>query len=495
VHWVVDRGRKGAILTQLRSLGLSLTPVLTRADVARIHEESLDLLERVGVVYNTPRALRVLEAHGATVDDARTWASLPRELVERAIEQAPRTVRLCARDPARDVLLDGRRPHHTTDSQGTQAIDLETGERRDSTLADLQRGLLFADALDRVEIVNVMVAAGDVPSHLRTVRHFATAFRQTSKHVRTGVLNAAQVPFIVEMARAACGVCEDEPFRPIFSVVDCTISPLMHDGPMTEACIALAGLGVPIMVYPMPLAGGTAPVTLAGTMLLHNVEFLSGLVLFQAVKPGTPVIYGTGASQLDMQTGRYGAGPDGQRLQLGLREMARFYNLPVNLAGLGTAASDLDAQYGHEATAYTLLATLAQADEIYSVGLLGSAQILSLDKMVLDHHLIQQIEAMLGPTPIDEAHLQAEVIERVGIGGHYLSQPETRAFTRREYVPRWPPAGRSMLEVAHAEALRILESHEAPPLPGGAERAIEQLVVEADRALAQRASGAHSEGL
>jgi len=460
---------------------LALTPVLARAEVARIHEQSLDLLERVGVVYNTPEALQVLKAHGAPVDDQRTWASLPREVVEWAIEQAPRTVRLCARDPARDVVLDGRRPHHTTDSQGTEAIVLETGERRDSTLEDLTRGLLFADALDGVEIVNVMVAAGDVPAHVRTVRHFATAFAQTSKHVRTGVLNAAQVPFVVDLARVAAG---REAFRPIFSVVDCTISPLMHDGPMTEACIELARLGVPILVYPMPLAGGTSPVTLSGTILLHNIEFLSGLTLFQAANPGAPIIYGTGASQLDMQTGAYGAGPDGQLLQLGLRELARFYDLPVNLAGLGTAAADLDEQYGHEATAYTLLAYLAQADEIYSVGLLGSAQILSLEKMVLDNHLIHQIEAMLRPTRVDEAHLQADVIERVGIGGHYLSQPETRAFVRREYVPRWPPAGKSMVELAHEEAVEILRSHAPPPLPSRAGRAMEEIVAEADRALA-----------
>jgi trimethylamine--corrinoid protein Co-methyltransferase len=449
--------------------------------VERIHEHSLRLLQKVGVVYNTPRALSILEAHGAAVDYARMWASLPRQLVEWAIEQAPQKVRLCARDPARDVVLDGRRPHHTTDSQGTEAIDLETGERRDSTAEDLGRGLLFADALDRVEIVNVMVAAGDVPSHLRTIRHFAMAFAQTSKHVRTGILNAQQVPFVVAMAKAAAGVDE---FRPIFSAVDCTISPLMHDGPMTEACIELVGLEVPILVYPMPLAGGTSPVTAAGTILLHNVEFLSGLVLFQTANPGAPIIYGTGASQLDMQSGGYGAGPDGHRLQVGLRDLARFYGLPVNLSGLWTCSPDLGAQYGHEATAAALLAYLAQADEIYSVGLLGSAQILSLEKMVLDNHLIHQIEAMTGPIRVDEERLQADVIGRVGIGGHYLSEPETRAFTRHEYVPRWPPVGKSMREIAHGEALHILHNHQPPPLPPGAGQAIEDIVAEADQALA-----------
>jgi trimethylamine--corrinoid protein Co-methyltransferase len=468
-------------------MSLSTMPVLARQDVERIHQHSLDLLERVGVVYNTPHVLEVLELLGCQVDYDRTWASLPREVVEWALGQAPRVVRLCARDPARDVILDGRCPHHTTDSQGTQAIDLETGERHASTVEDLRRGLLFADALDMVEIVNVMVAANDVSSHLRTIRHFALAFSLTSKHVRTGVLHAGQVPFIVEMARAVTppsgGTDGKERFRPIFSVVDCTISPLMHDGPMTEACVELAKLGVPIMVYPMPLAGGTSPVTLAGTILLHNVEFLSGLTLFQAVNPGTPIIYGTGASQLDMQTGRYGGSADGHGLRLGLCDLARFYNLPVNLGGLSSASYELDAQYGYEATTAGLLAYMAGVDEIYSVGLLGSAQILSLEKMVLDNHLARQIEIIARPIPVDEEHLQVELIERVGIGGHYLKQRETRAFTRREYVPVWPPAGKSMLEIAHEEALDILYNHQPPPLPSGAEDKIEAIVVEANKVL------------
>jgi len=462
-------------------MSLSLMPVLARHDVERIHEHSLDLLDRVGIDYKTPRALEILETLGCKVDYDRTWASLPRELVEWALQKAPRVVRLGARDPARDVVLDGRRPHHTTDSQGSQAIDLETGQSRASTAEDLRRGLLFADALDMVEIVNVMVAAGDAPPHVRTIHHFALAFAQTSKHVRTGVLHAGEVPFIVELVKAAMG---SEKFRPIFSVVDCTISPLMHDGPMTEACIELARLGVPIMVYPMPLAGGTSPVTPGGTMLLHNVELLSGLVLYQAVNPGTPVIYGTGASQLDMRTGRYGGSADGHGLRLALCNMARFYNLPANLWGLSTFSHKLDAQYGFEAITTTLLACLAGADEIYSIGLLGSAQTLSLDKMVLDNHLARQLEVMVKPVLVDEAHLQADLIERTGIGGSFLTQRETRTFTRQAYVPMWPPAGKGMLEIAHAEALGILHNHRPPPLPADAKEKIKAILAKATKMLA-----------
>jgi trimethylamine--corrinoid protein Co-methyltransferase len=185
-----------------------------------------------------------------------------------------------------------------------------------------------------------------------------------------------------------------------------------------------------------------------------------------------------------MNTGRYGGSADGYRLGPAFGGLAHFYNLPVNLGGLDTASHTLDVQYGHEATAHCLLSYLAGADEIYSIGLLGSAQILSLDKMALDNHLARRLETMLGPILMDEVHLQVDLIERVGIGGTFLTQRETRNFTRSEYVPVWPPAGKTVMEVVHEEALDILHNHQPPPLPDGAAERIEAIVAEADRVLA-----------
>ena len=461
-------------------MGLSLAPVLTRQEIDKFHDRSLDLLERVGIDYKTPRALEILEKFGCPVDFDRTWASLPREVVEWSLQQAPRVVRLAARDPEREVILDGRRPHHTTDSQGTQVIDFESGELHDSTAKDLEKGFLFADALDLIEIVNVMISASDLPGHIRNLQHYALGFQNTSKHIRSGVHSAWEVPYIVDMVKAVTG---EDTFRPIFSVVDCTISPLMHDGPMTEACIELAKLAVPIMVYPMPLAGGTSPVTSSGTILLHNVEFLSGLVLFQLINPGTPIIYGTGASQLDMQTGRYGGSADGHTLKLALVDLARFYNLPVNMGGLSTRSHSLDGQYGSEAMTQGLLAYLAGVDEIYSMGLLGDAQILSYEKMVADNHLAHQLEVVIKPIQVDEDHLQMDLIEQVGIGGHFLTSSETRDFTRNEYIPMWPPADRTISDLAHEEAKEIYYHHQPPPLPSGATERIKEILYTAEQSI------------
>jgi len=459
---------------------LSLQPALSEKDTELLHKHSLDVLENVGIDYKTPKALEILEERSCKVDYHRNWASIPADLVEWALTKVPRNVVLGARDPDLDLCLDGTRSHHTTDSQGTQAYDFESGDLHDSCADDLNKMLLLADALDKIDIVNVSVSASDIPAHLRTIYHFARAFTLTSKHVRTGVLNAQQVPYLVELVKAATG---GEKFRPIFSVVDCTISPLMHDGPMTEACIELAKLNVPIMVFPMPLAGGTSPVTLGGTMLMHNIEFLSGLVLYQCVNPGTPIIYGSEASQLDMQTGRYGGSADGYGMGSALHQLARFYNLPANLRGLSTKSKKLDAQYGYEAAAGTILSYLSGADEIYSVGLLGAAQILSLEKMVLDNHIIHQIETMLTPIKIDEDHLQVELIKQVGVGGEFLTRRETLNYTRSDYIPLWPPHNKDLLELIHSEAQELLDSHIPLSLPEGAEEKIKNILAEADQSL------------
>ena len=168
---------------------------------------------------------------------------------------------------------------------------------------------------------------------------------------------------------------------------------------------------------------------------------------------------------------------------LGLCEIAQFYNLPVNLGGLSTRSHSLDAQYGSEAITHGLLAYLAGADEIYSMGLLGDAQILSLEKMVLDNHLAHQLEAIVKPVQVDQAHLQADLIEQVGIGGHFLNLRETRDFTRREYTPMWPPVDQTMLEIAHEDALIIYHNHMPPKLPDGADQLLEDILAEADHAI------------
>jgi trimethylamine--corrinoid protein Co-methyltransferase len=103
--------------------------------------------------------------------------------------------------------------------------------------------------------------------------------------------------------------------------------------------------------------------------------------------------------------------------------------------------------------------------------------------MVLDNHIIHQIEAMLNPINVDEAHLQVDLIKQVGVGGEFLTKKATMQYTRQEYIPMWPPHGADLMELVHAEAQEILENHTPPPLPAGAEERVQEILEEADKAL------------
>jgi trimethylamine--corrinoid protein Co-methyltransferase len=208
------------------------------------------------------------------------------------------------------------------------------------------------------------------------------------------------------------------------------------------------------------------------------------LALFQLVQPGSPVVYGTGAVQMDMASGQMRDNARGNMMRLGLAEMAKFYHLPVNMGGLGTASEHLDAQYAFDAGTTCLLSYLAGADEIYSMGLLGSAQILSFEKLVLDNHLARELELMVQALDPVDGDLGGDLIRRVGVGGHFLSQPETRSYIRREYVPVWPPVGKDMLGVARAQAGELLATHQPPPLAPAAEAEIEKIMARAEVELA-----------
>ena len=115
--------------------------------------------------------------------------------------------------------------------------------------------------------------------------------------------------------------------------------------------------------------------------------------------------------------------------------------------------------------------------------MLGDAQILSLEKMVCDNHLLHQLETVICPVIINDETLQVDLIRSVGIGGSYLTQKKTRDYTRKGYVRMWPPAGKTMLEIARAEAFEILHEHQPPPLPPGAEKRLEEIIASADKDL------------
>ena len=472
--------------------------LLDEAGRRLIHERSLQVMERTGVRFASAKALAVLRDAGCTIDDATQVARIPRQLVQQAIASAPKTILLAGRDPARDVLLDHTRTYATLDGIGAYTLDHKTHERRFSTAADLADAVRVADALDEVGVAWYIVNPTDEQPKLEILRGVETMLRSTGKHVQAEVLHPDEVPFVMDMLAVASDEGRWDRERPIFSVVYCPVAPLQHEQDSLEAAMLLARERVPMTVFSLALAGATAPVTLAGTIVQTNCDVLSAFVLFQLIEPGCPLIYVGDSAIMDMRSATYAtAGPEAVLINLGLTEMGKHYGFPVLTTGFTSDAKELCMQSGLDGGLMAAMAHLNGADLVTGMGMLDSAQMLYLPKLILDAEVMQECRRLMQGVDLDEEHLLTDLIDEVGPGGHYLKAKATKTllragehwqpgiFTRGSYEA-WTAAPVSEYDRAVAKLEDILAGHRPKALPTGAEERLAAILAAADDALPER---------
>jgi trimethylamine--corrinoid protein Co-methyltransferase len=445
---------------------------LSDVDRRFVHEQVVRVLEDVGIGYNTPEAIELLAEAGAPVDRERLTARVPWELVERALATCPKEVLLAARDPRHDVVVGDGSLTFCTDGTGTYMLDDVTGVRSEGSAAALRTVMRLFDALPEVDYTWPSISARDLDPLTAGLEIEAISLANCSKHVQDEVRDPAHAAPLIEIFEAIAGASLWE--RPIFSTIDCTVAPLQHEREMTEATIALARAGVPVLILPMPLAGTTSPITALGTSVVLLAELLSAVVLFQLAKPGCRLISGVGAGVADMRTGLYLAGtPECGLINIVGIEMSRFYGLPVlGSAGSGDAKVS-DHQAGAEAMMMGLACALAGADTMLAFGLVDGAQSVSLATTVLDCDTVGAIKRIVREQEVGAAEALVDDLVEVGIGGHFLARRSTRERSRAGEL--WRPrrwqrevfeqyAGRSLVAEAAAQADELLATHEVPPL-------------------------------
>jgi trimethylamine--corrinoid protein Co-methyltransferase len=470
--------------------------ILSEDEVKRLHTRALDILRTVGIRYESPRALRLLEEAGQQVDHGAGIARLDPDLVERCIKSTPRVITLAGRQPERDMVLDGRRLRITTNGQGTFTQDLRTGERHPGTVKDLRDSTKLGHYMDIVDYIWPMVVPADVPGPSRVLHEMYHSFAMTSKHIQHEIQLPEHVPFALEMLDVLAGGREALRRRPIYSCVACTVSPLQHEPKMADLCIDLARAGVPIVVWPMPLTGATAPVTVAGTCLMSVVEFLSGLVLFQTAAPGCPIIFPLGPEVLDMKSGMaVCAGPEIPLFNLILGQMAKFYDVPAIGVGLNTDAKVPGIQAAYESMQTGLAAALSGADLLVGIGVLDDNNTLSYPQMIIESEIARMVKRIREGVVVTDETLMTHLIEKAGPGAHFLGFRETLdglrkgdvffpRFGFRNAYDKWFEEGRDELETARTEAERLLAQPDPDPLPEEIDRELKRILAAADAACA-----------
>jgi len=276
--------------------------------------------------------------------------------------------------------------------------------------------------------------------------------------------------------------------RPIFSTINCTIAPLMHEREMTEATMALVKAGVPVLILPMPLTGTTGPITVLGSCIVNMAELLSAVVLFQLARPGCGLIAGIGTAMADLRSGAYLCGaPEVGLANVICIEMSRFYGLPVTGSAVTGDAKASNYQAGAEGMLTALSEALAGADSLLAFGLMDGAETVSLAKIVLDCDLVSMVERFVRDGRVDESTALLDDIAAVGVGGHYLGRRSTREWYRAGEI--WRPSvfqrdgwetyqGRSLVRDAAERARALLETHEVPPLSDELEAHLDRVIAD-----------------
>ncbi|MEM2891183.1 MAG: trimethylamine methyltransferase family protein [Thermoplasmata archaeon] len=451
---------------------------MDRGEEDIIHAKSIECLERLGVLVHSERVLRMLDEAGAHVDLKKKTARIPENLVNDAIRKAPKSIVLAGRDSGRDLRIPvNRYPFVSTGGVTVFMTDLETGERRNATSKDLADFARLTDALDAVDAFWPIVTTSEVPPHAQFANELWVALQNTTKHILgsagSGTLGVRDAKVQIALGELVAGGPDQLRKRPVFSVLSCIVPPLVFESGAVEAQVEYARAGVPIISMSMCMGGMTAPVTVAGTILMLNVENLASLVITQTAAPGAPHIYCSEATLGNLATGLIGyRGPEAPMIFAGAAQMARRYRLPkmTGIIGIDGDVPGVGIPFGEVSS--LMLTTMSGTDLCSGIGGLDLDKGCSLEQVVIDAVMWEEYRAFMRDFPVNEDTVALDVIMRVGHGNTFLNDPHTvrnfrgQMFIRDKRMERYGATmSAEMVPDARQTVKRILKEHEVDSLP------------------------------
>lgn len=408
---------------------------LSDEDIQQIHDTSMRVFSELGVKVKNREAFDLFRAAGAKCDSEEGIVRIEPEKVMDLVEKAPPVITLCAEDPAYDMEAGGTKVYAGTGGSALYVLDRETGERRKARLTDLRDIARVVNELRNIHFFMLPVFPEELDETNVDVNRFGVGLTYTRKHVMGGVYSVEGIRNVIRMASLIAGSKQALADRPLVSMVTCCgISPFVLDEHYSYLTMECVRAGIPVITPVEPLCGATSPITLAGNLVVQNVDTLAGIILAQLANPGAPVFYGCISSLADMKDMKYLSGA----VEMGLMnaaasQLAQYYNLPIYTTAGMSDSKTLDAQAGFESSITTLLVSLAGGNIIHdAAGFLEFCMVASLEKYVLDDEIIGMCMRAVKGIEVTPETLAFDVLKKVGAGGHFVSSRHTRKYMRRE---------------------------------------------------------------
>ncbi len=473
--------------------------VLTNDQVDAIHEASLTILEKTGVRYDSASAHERLVRMGAVKHPTRkNVLTFPRSMVEDSIKRIPHYGRYYARNPENDLVFDGEHQFAHPLGGNPLILDLETGDSRMSTMKDVGDTAKIMDALPTVCSIGNFVVATDVPPQLLVMKTMEATMRNTSKCISGYALKVEEVDVFAKMWAVVAGGLEEIRKRPLFTVYGSPSSPLTYDEHASDVMLRGAEYGVPVDLVPCPIAGGTAPLTIAGGLAQQNAELLGGVMMVQTVDDKLPIQYSGRLSVMDLRSGNNIWGvPEMALMSAATVQIAHRYNMIADVYGVTTDVNGWDTQIGLERMMAALVPSMAGADSLSGIGgAWGNAG--SYEMLVIDDEIYKNVFRVAHGIDVDDDRLALDVIDAVGPMGNFLAQMHTMTYLKKGEVrmsdlfdkrtsERVRAEGFKPLQVAAREkAQKILKEHEVVPLDRDIDEQLTKVIKEAEKTLLGR---------
>ena len=460
--------------------------MLSDEQIQEIHNSSLDILSRTGIVMKHEEAGRLLLDAGAVQSGGRF--KVPEHLVMGALGSAPSRIPMHNRLGEVTMPLEEGKVFFGPGSDCIFTLDVQTGERRKATAEDVRCMALLCDGLDQMAFTMSMGNPCDVAPLDIYVHEFASMIRGSVKPTVYTANNRADMEDIYRIACSVAGGEMELRERPFLMLYAQSISPLLYNEESVDKLLFCAEKGIPVTYPPSPNTGGGGPITVAGALALGNAECLAGLVLTQLVRPGTPFLYGMNIAALDMKSAivSYGA-PEWAAAMPAWTELGRYYGLPVWGAAGATDSKVVDTQAGIEATVTIMSAFLSRCNLVHDVGYIEYGTTSSMEMLVIANEIIRDVRFVMGGVEVSERTLAREAIHRAKPGGGFLADDHTLDNWRwaqwqpdlidRMRYDRWVKQGaKDMATRANERAREILAEHEVVPLPKAAEETIAEVL-------------------
>jgi len=448
--------------------------VLQDADIEAIHFAVLKLLSRTGCIVNEPESLKLLKDAGCLVTN-NNRVRIPAWLVEEAVRLAPKTITLYDRLGNPRLYLEGSNHYYGCGSDMRNTIDLETGQRRPNLFKDVKELIKLQDCLPNIDLVYSMGIMSDYPSKIANVLAFKTMIENTTKPMKPEPLTREHLEKMWEMAVVVAGDEETLKQKPFFLSTSSAVCPLRHERDALEKLLFAVEKGLPWQYSATSFGGATGPATGAGSIAQQLADCLVGLVISQLKKKGSPIIIGPSVTSMDMRTMIGTAGsPERNLWMVAVGDVESFYGIP-SYGAVSTDSLFNDRQAAVEGTLSLLLRTLSSAPNlIFDVGTLETYSTASFEHLLISDEIISMVKNIAQGLTVDTETLALDAIDRVGPGGHFLTDEHTLKHHREFYRPRlmtrksyenWVEEGKkSLSERLRNQVRESLSAHSPPPV-------------------------------